>query len=402
MNTSYVRPVPTDHVQRRGHTVDDARGERLRVLLLTAYPAVGGPLPKLTPLLIQGLQDCGCEVAVEGWSAHHAGHEPLPSKIAGRVVDMFRVLRRALRWRPDVVYVATSHGWPSLLRDIPLTVMLRGIGLPLVLHLHGSESDLLGLPGQRFFTACSAWLARRAGAVLLLSSEEVEPWRRVCPGVRFEVVVNPFVPSSREIAATSRPASDTTPTLLMVARLEPGKGVFDALDALEIVRRHRRCRLVFAGSGPARDELARRVESRGLGDSVELLGYVSGSVLHEAYRGADVFVLPSYRKEGFPVSVMEAMGYGLPVITTARRGCADLLEPEEHAVFVPARDPVTLAHAIERLLDDGDLRARMGQANLVKVAEFGPDHVVPRYAEILGFVAEEAGRRRVVKVAGRA
>lgn len=366
------------------------RAQRLRVLVLTAYPALGGPLPKITPLLVRGLQDSGCDVSIVGWSAHRRGHESLSHKVAGRVGDMCNVLRWALLYRPGVAYVATSHGWPSLARDIPLAVMLRTIGLPFVLHLHGSEADRLGIPGQRLFTAASVWLARRAGAVLLLSSEEVGPWHWVCPEVRLEVVVNPFVPANRETAAGSS-ASGGDQTLLLVARLERGKGVFDVLDALEIVRRRRRCRLVYAGSGPAREELARRVDARGLADAVDFLGYVSGSALDEAYRRADVFVLPSFRKEGFPVSVMEAMGYGLPVITTRRRGCADLLEPDKHALFVPASDPAALASAILRLLEDGDLRERMGEENLKRVAEFSPDHVVPRYAEILRLVAE---RRR--------
>jgi len=81
------------------------------------------------------------------------------------------------------------------------------------------------------------------------------------------------------------------------------------------------------------------------------------------------------------------MSYGLPVVTTAIRGCADHLRPGENAVFVPAHDPETLAREIERLLDDDALRRRMGAANRAKVAEFAPDSVMPRYAEILRSVA---------------
>lgn len=113
-----------------------------------------------------------------------------------------------------------------------------------------------------------------------------------------------------------------------------------------------------------------------------------------------MFMLPSYREESYPLAVMEAMDQGLPAITTARRGCADLLEADVHGVFAPARQALTLARAIERLLDDEEMRARMGRANLAKVAQFAPDRVVPRYAEILRASAVRDGCGRGIEGAG--
>jgi len=362
---------------------------RLRVLVLTAYPAVGGPLPKITPLLVGGLRDCGFDVAVRGWSAHRSGPESAAAKVAGRLGDLAGVLRSVVTRRPDVVYVATSHGWPSFLRDLPLAAMLTVLRVPFVMHLHGSEADLLGRPGKRLFTRASAWMARRAGAIMLLSSEELGPWRRLCPEARFEVVLNPFVPAHASAPAAERHGADP-PTLLLVARLEPGKGVFDALDALVTLRERGPCRLVMAGDGPSRDDLVDRAARLGVSADLELPGYVGGADLDRLYESADVFLLPSYRKEGFPLSIMEAMGHGLPIVTTARRGCADALEQDVHALFVPARDPDTLARALERLLDDESLRERMGRADLAKVAEFSPDHVVPKYADVLRAVVCES------------
>ncbi|HEY5168850.1 MAG TPA: hypothetical protein VIK03_05600, partial [Thermoleophilia bacterium] len=80
-----------------------------RVLVLTGFPAIGGPLPKLAPLVAEGLRREGFEVRVAGWSAHTAGHEPFAAKLAGRSGDLWRVLGHVHEWRPDVVYVATAH-----------------------------------------------------------------------------------------------------------------------------------------------------------------------------------------------------------------------------------------------------------------------------------------------------
>lgn len=359
---------------------------RLRVLMLTAYPEIGGPLPKLAPLVSAGLERCGCDVAIEGWSAHRAGHESMAAKLVGRTTDLLRVHRRLRKWRPDVVYVATAHNWPGLVRDLTLALTLRRHRPPLVLHLHGSECDRLGRPGEGLFTALSALLIHRASSVMLLSTEECLTWRRTYPQVRFDVVVNPFVPMQTAHELQTRPESHDlswTPTLLTVARLIPEKGVFDLLDALAIVRRDRPCRLLAAGTGPARDDLVSRIAALHLEDAVDLLGYVSGSQLEEAYRRADLFVLPTYFAEGFPLSIMEAMSHGLPIVTTRIRGSADQLVAGEHGLFVPPHDPQTLAEVIVDLLDDTALRARMARANVARVAEFAPERVIPRYAEIL-------------------
>jgi len=221
---------------------------------------------------------------------------------------------------------------------------------------------------------------------MLLSSDELDVWRRCCPDVEFDVVVNPYVsPARSELDAKTscQGGRGRVATLLTVARLIPEKGIFDLMDALAVVRRDRACRLLVAGAGPAREELAQRAVALGLHASVEFLGYVGGDRLADAYRKADLFVLPTYFAEGFPLSIVEALGYGLPVITTPIRGAADQLVDGENGVFVPARDPAVLAEAIKRLLDDDALRSRMAASNVARAADFAPDRVVPRYARIL-------------------
>lgn len=382
----------------------------MRVLMLTGFPAIGGPLPKLAPLVADGLRREGCEVVVEGWSAHTAGHESLLAKVAGRSRDLLRVLARIRTWRPDVVYVATSHNWPALLRDLPLALTVRRGKPPLVVHFHGSECDKLRLPGQGLFTAASALLVRRVVTVLVLSREELRAWRSFAPATRFELIDNPFVPAAEPAAdppgdpacdppeggGSSRdgggdPPGDATddpdtaarpPAVLFIGRLVPEKGVYELLEAFAVVRRERPCRLLIAGMGPERDEVARRVAAASLAGDVDLLGYVTGDDLAAAYRSAAVFALPSYR-EGFPLVVLEAMGYGLPVVTTPIRGCADHLVDGENALFAAPRDVSGLAAQLTRLLDDPALRARMGAANAAAVGRFAPEAVMPRYATVL-------------------
>jgi glycosyltransferase involved in cell wall biosynthesis len=359
---------------------------RRRLLFLTGYPAIGGPLPKLAPLMVDGFLEAGYDVLVLGWSAHSAGPESPARKIAGRAADLARVVSRMCTWRPQAVYVATTLNWPSLVRDLPLALALAPFRVPLVVHLHGSECERLVEPGDRAFTWLTRRFVERVAALLLLSTEEEEDWRRFAPGTPRRLVINPFVPAVRRDAPG--PAHDPF-TFLCVARLTREKGLFELVDAFAELARSSPCRLVIAGRGPEHDALLLRAEGAGVAHALELPGYVTGAGLDAVYRAADAFVLPSYL-EGFPLTVMEAMGYALPVITTRIRGCADHLEEGVNALFVPARDPSALAAAMRRLAGDERLRESMGRANAARVGDFAPDKVMPAYLEVIDGVIRQA------------
>jgi glycosyltransferase involved in cell wall biosynthesis len=221
--------------------------------------------------------------------------------------------------------------------------------------------------------------------VLLLSREELEQWRRWAPSARFELVRNPFVPSPQACELARAARRSNLPTVLFVGRLEPQKGILDLLDAFSVVCRTERCRLVLAGSGNA--ERVRKIAAEaGMTESVEITGYLHGDAIWGAYADADIFVLPSYR-EGLPTVILEAMSFGLPVVTTRIRGAADLLDDEQNALFVPVGDPESLASAILRLLKDPGLRTSMGERNRMSLGAFAPAVVIPQYAAILRDVA---------------
>jgi glycosyltransferase involved in cell wall biosynthesis len=222
----------------------------------------------------------------------------------------------------------------------------------------------------------------------VLSSEELASFRPLASHTRLEVVSNPFVPlAGTQNAERARPATSSG-RLLFVARLLPAKGVFDVLDALSLLLGRRKAHLVIAGAGPAEPELERRVAARNLESAVTLAGHLPPASLARKYAEADVFVLPTYHPvEGFPTVIAEAMGAGLPIVTTRMRGITDHLADEVNALFVPARDPEAIAVAVEKLLADDGLRERMREANLQAVKAFAPDRVARAYLEALRRVA---------------
>jgi glycosyltransferase involved in cell wall biosynthesis len=147
------------------------------------------------------------------------------------------------------------------------------------------------------------------------------------------------------------------PRIVSIGRLAYPKDFVTLLAALARVDADYRVSLV--GDGPDAAEVAATVEARGLSDRVELVG-AQGTVT-ELLARSDVFVLSS-RSEGFPVSILEAMAAGLPVVATDVGGVAEAVVDAETGILVPAADQQALAAALERLLADHELRRRLGGA----------------------------------------
>lgn len=157
--------------------------------------------------------------------------------------------------------------------------------------------------------------------------------------------------------------------VLTVARLDAEKGLFVLLDALAALRaRGRTVALDLVGDGPLRDELVARADALGLAEQVQVLGARPPAEVAARLREADVFCLPSFA-EGIPVSIMEAMAIGVPVITTYVNGIPELARDRQTALVVPAGNVDALTDALATMLDDDALRASMVEAAAARVRE---------------------------------
>jgi glycosyltransferase involved in cell wall biosynthesis len=162
-------------------------------------------------------------------------------------------------------------------------------------------------------------------------------------------------------------------SILAVGRLDPIKGFDVLVDALGILAREgRRVRCRIIGSGPLEGELRARIEREGLTGAVELAGAMPQEKVRAALYAASVFVLPSVvtktgDRDGIPVSLMEAMAAGTPVVSTRVSGIPELVEDEREGLLVAERDAPALARALGRLLDEPAFGARMAHAARAKV-----------------------------------
>jgi glycosyltransferase involved in cell wall biosynthesis len=203
------------------------------------------------------------------------------------------------------------------------------------------------------------------------------------PGRGLQVIHNGvLLPPLAEGPATERLRSElrgtsNRPVVLTVARLVKNKGHHDLLEAAVHVPG---AVFVFAGDGPEDEALRRRAEALGVAPRVRFLGFRSD--IRELHAAADIVVLPTLR-EGFSISILEAMAAAKPVIATQVGGNGEAVVHGETGLLVPPADPSQLASAIRQLLADRPMAERFARAGRARVeAHFSIERMVERTAHL--------------------
>jgi glycosyltransferase involved in cell wall biosynthesis len=161
---------------------------------------------------------------------------------------------------------------------------------------------------------------------------------------------------------------DSSPVVGVVARLVRVKGIDYFLRAVKEVSKHKpRVKFLIVGDGELRFELENLVRKLGIEENVLFLGFRRDLV--KIYADLDLVVLSSLN-EGLPVSIIEAMASGKPVIATDVGGVKNLIQNEINGILIPPEDVNSLAKAMVYLLENPGLRTKMGQISKEKAYPF--------------------------------
>ena len=223
---------------------------------------------------------------------------------------------------------------------------------PLGRRVRSKVRRVVGLVTVNRYIAISTSVMEANASALPRASERLVLIRN---GIRLE-----SAPIPRHVGLPRGTAATGEHQLLWVGRLSAEKDVPQLLEMMSHLRRsHPRVELLLAGEGPERQRIEREVVRLGLSGVVKLLGQRSD--VSDLLALADVFVFTSI-SEGFGLAAAEAQAAGVPVVTYAIPAMTEIVEDDVTGVLVPDRDPLKLASAVARLLDDPELRTSMGQA----------------------------------------
>lgn len=268
-----------------------------------------------------------------------------------------RLLLLRLLKRVDVVHINLSaHG--STYRKLILARISRICRLPYMLHLHSGQFDHFWDSRKSILKGEIDLMFRKSQRIIVLGNH----WKQVvsdrvsdCSG---KIVI---VPNATRMAISKTPKIvDEAANILFLGRLGPGKGVPQLVMALSRLGSKSGWRATLAGDGAVKETRA-AVEQAGLADRISVPGWVDSARVDALLHAANILVLPSL-SENLPMSVIEALAHGAAVICTPVGALPDIIEHERTGLFVKPGDVEGLASALGRLIEDPDLRWRLGEA----------------------------------------
>jgi glycosyltransferase involved in cell wall biosynthesis len=289
-------------------------------------------------------------------------------RIAHVIMDQFRFWRALGKCKPDIVHLNPSLDLKSFLRDglfVFLTklrgrltlVFFRGWQKPFEKHVSGKFNY--------FFSVTY----RRADAFIVLArdfSNRLRQWGVSAPILIGSTTVDDTLLEEFSIREkTDGIQSAGVVRLLFLARLEREKGVLELVTAVNrLLDEGAAISLTIAGDGSVVDDVQDLIDSFGLGDdAVRLVGYVRGDEKVDILRSHHIYCFPTQYGEGMPNSVLEAMAFGMPVMTCPVGGIADFFEDQKMGALVADADPDTIASALHLLLSDRTHLAEISQFN---------------------------------------
>ncbi|MEZ5503924.1 MAG: glycosyltransferase family 4 protein [Halioglobus sp.] len=233
-----------------------------------------------------------------------------------------------------------------------------------VVTSHGG--DLFALRGA-LLARLKRWIIARAEQLTVVSSAMKSRAAALRLAEVDHICVIPMGMDSRELFCPPASAAPRT-GLLFIGRLVEKKGVEYLLAAMpQVLQQHPQLRLTIVGDGPLRNSLVQQCATLGIAGQVRFTGSIANRQVPDYLRAAAITVFPSVvtssgDQEGTPVAIMEALACACPTIVSDYPGVRDIINEGENGLIVEQKSPASLSRAITTLLEDAQLRERLGNA----------------------------------------
>lgn len=341
-----------------------------RIVLVGPLPPPSGGMANQTLQLARLLEEAG--IAVDLVQVNAPYRPDFVRHLRGvramfRLVPYVRRLWRAAR-NADLMHVMANSGWAWHLFAGPAVWVSRAQGVPVVVNYRGGDAE-------RFLARRSAWVRltlRGVAAVVVPSTFLEDVFAHF--GITTEIVPN-VIDLVRFHPAPERSAGHH---LVVTRNLEDIYDIPTALRAFAEIRRvYDDARLTVAGSGPRLAALQALASELAISPAVRFTGRLDNAEIADLYRDADLVLNPS-TVDNMPISLLEAMASGVPVVSTDVGGIPHLARDGGTMLLVPPRTPQAMAESALRVLGDPDLAATLRQAGVACAAAYAWPQVQPR------------------------
>lgn len=284
---------------------------RMKVLMIgNCHSVKGGITSVITQLMNHGWNDEGIDMKF------------IPSYIETGTISKsiyfaiayFKIIFSILTFSPDIIHIHMSYKG-SFHRKYLIHKLCKVFGKKDIIHLHGSEFKKFYDETDNRTKQKIIGLLRECDAMIVLGEAWDKMIKTIEPSTN-TIVVHNTVKLPDETVIWDKECFTTVFLGVLIKR----KGVSDLLDAISLMKKdglldNRNYKFMIVGSGPEEDNLKKKCLNLQIASYVEFVGWIDGDKKEEILINSQMFILPSYN-EGLPVAILEAISYGLPVIST--------------------------------------------------------------------------------------
>lgn len=285
---------------------------------------------------------------------------------------------KLLTFHPDMVLVNPSMGKSALTRDFLYLKIARSLGFDVSVFIHGFNLDYAKSANWK-------WISNnlnRAAHIIVLAQQFKDIL--IEHGVSTDIQLSTTkVPDDMIDDYDANSRTGEIKNILFLSRIEKAKGVYEAVDTFLLLKKnHPHLRMKMVGDGTELKSLKEYVSSIAA-DHIEFTGGLRGREVTDVYKESDLFFFTSHG-EGMPTVVLEAMAFGLPVITRYVGGLCDFFEDGNMGRITDSLDPKEFAALIEPLLTDKEKTRQISLHNHKYAKEhFLASKVTKRMEDIL-------------------
>jgi glycosyltransferase involved in cell wall biosynthesis len=305
------------------------------------------------------------EIKIQHITSHDEG--TINHRVVVFVKALGALLWILLRGKTDIVHLHISERG-SVVRKVIFTIITFMFGKPVLVHTHGAEFDSFFSELPKWAQQGISFIFRSCTRFIVLSKTCNE---RYVLNLKLKPKQVFVLPNCVEVPVQVPNRTNTAKvSFVFCGRIGHRKGAFDLIRAFADLPLEQKNRSVLVLAGDGDVEQARKlVESLNLTAHVTFLGWVNQEQRDKALAKADVFVLPSYN-EGLPMAILEAMAWGLPVLTTPVGGIPEVVTTKKNGLLVNPGNIEQLSKAMQLLIENEALRLSLGSTARKTVAPF--------------------------------
>lgn len=281
------------------------------------------------------------------------------------IIDYARFLK-VLRNEPiDLVHINISLNTKGVLRDSVFIVLSKMFRKKILVFFHGWDKSFeKKLDGIFLWLFKSIYHSSKAFIVLAADfKNQLLKWGFSQPIYIESTLVDDDLTSGFDIhKSIDKRINEKDKKILFLARLIKEKGIYETIDAIALLqKKYSDISLIVAGEGDERANVVDYVKRNNI-QNIVFTGYVTGERKRIIFQDAYLYCLPSYQ-EGMPTSLLEALSFGLPIITQPVGGIVDFFENGKNGFFTERRESILIAQYLERLIVEKDLYRQISLNN---------------------------------------